>query len=340
MVYCLLVFFVDIGPPGLAYHVVRETRGGSGCGTQLESVQIINNVSGDQGGGVYAYLSSNMSWDSVLVRGNTSASAGGGISVSSSQLDLAHVRVDDNTAGGDGGGILAQNVEVGSEWTNLIVAGDGAGDPADSDDSSRGGGISIDDTLTGGSTGPDITNATIVGNWSTGAGAGITFQGGATSELANVTVTHNTTLYGTEAIAGFKTDNMDGFLPVVLESTCNFALNSGTHPTNNDFEPELGWDDVLQVDPGFLIFAPSLDPTLWDFRIGLSSPLVDAGSGVDPRAAPTPADIGAYGGLHGDAWNLDGDNYNEWRGPGPRPAGAGYDCDDPDATVYPGSGCP
>ncbi|MBC8424246.1 hypothetical protein H8E07_09000 [bacterium] len=50
-----------------------------------------------------------------------------------------------------------------------------------------------------------------------------------------------------------------------------------------------------------------------------------------------------YGGPAADQWDLDGDGYPLWWQPGPydfatHPA-LGRDCDDLDASVYPGSGC-
>ena len=50
-----------------------------------------------------------------------------------------------------------------------------------------------------------------------------------------------------------------------------------------------------------------------------------------------------HGGPNADLWDLDGDVYPLWWMPGPYDAStypaAGWDCDDSDADVYPGSGC-
>ena len=98
----------------------------------------------------------------------------------------------------------------------------------------------------------------------------------------------------------------------------------------------------VSVDPQYLDVTGT-SAALWDLHLGAASPLIDAGSSslLDPDGGPS--DIGAYGGPDADLWDLDGDGYPLWWMPGPYDAstypGLGWDCDDTDATVFPGSGC-
>jgi len=103
-----------------------------------------------------------------------------------------------------------------------------------------------------------------------------------------------------------------------------------------------GSEGNLSVDPQLLDTAVP-DPAAWDLHLGAASPLIDAGDPalLDPDGST--ADMGAYGGPAAGQWDVDGDGYPEWWQPGPYDLvgypGLGWDCDDGDATVFPGQGC-
>lgn len=91
-----------------------------------------------------------------------------------------------------------------------------------------------------------------------------------------------------------------------------------------------GTDGNVSVDPGFYD-AWHLDST---------SALVDAGdpSVLDPDGSAS--DIGAFGGTTASTWDLDDDGVSAWWLPGVYDArSVDLDCDDTDASVYPGAGC-
>ena len=85
----------------------------------------------------------------------------------------------------------------------------------------------------------------------------------------------------------------------------------------------------------------SVDPMLHGYHLAADSPLVDAGDPalLDPDGSPS--DMGAFGGPFADAWDLDGDGWASWWLPGGYDSATspGFDCDDEDPKVYPGSGC-
>ncbi len=87
----------------------------------------------------------------------------------------------------------------------------------------------------------------------------------------------------------------------------------------------------------------SIHPFDWDLHLDPTSPLIDAGmiSIHDPDGSHS--DIGAYGGPNAGRWDLDWDGYPSWWQPGPYDAllypDQGWDCNDLDPDVFPGTGC-
>ena len=103
----------------------------------------------------------------------------------------------------------------------------------------------------------------------------------------------------------------------------------------------VGSNGNVSLPPEFL--ATSGVALGWDLHLGALSLLRGlASSGtIDPDQSP--GDLGVYGGPLADDWDRDGDGYPEWWQPGSYDAtaypAAGWDCDDDDSSVYPGSGC-
>ncbi len=103
---------------------------------------------------------------------------------------------------------------------------------------------------------------------------------------------------------------IEGELPDI-QGTVLYGNAGGDWPYGT---PWLGVDGNTGVEPGFLSWGPTLVPSTWDLRLGPSSPLRDAGVGLDLDGSP--ADIGAFGGpaVHPDHLvDTDADGlYDSW----------------------------
>jgi len=81
----------------------------------------------------------------------------------------------------------------------------------------------------------------------------------------------------------------------------------------------------------------------FDLHLAVDSPLVDAGDPAISDPDGSPADIGPYGGPGAGGYDADLDGYPRWWQPGPYEPGSypalGWDCDDANDGVHPGSGC-
>lgn len=121
-----------------------------------------------------------------------------------------------------------------------------------------------------------------------------------------------------------------------------WSLNTNLDlPLDEDFGPPEFHLDSLSVDPQLMDRTPE-SPADWDLHLRATSPLVDAGNDGQPDPDGGPADIGAYGGQFGHAWDLDGDGSPQpWRPGGWQPGDAalGLDCDDADPQVFGLQGC-
>ena len=121
----------------------------------------------------------------------------------------------------------------------------------------------------------------------------------------------------------------------------NDVYGAGTALFDGLTDP-TGSDGNVSVEPALLDLSSS-DPADWDLHLAADSPLVDAGDSTATDPDGSTADIGAYGGMEAGDRDLDGDGYPEWWQPGPYDAGSypglGWDCDDDDDLLLPGSGC-
>ena len=302
------------------------------------------------GGGIYVEESS-PSFSRLLVHGNTIDGAdyadGGGMALEFATADFTDTVVDDNDVYLYGSGVVFDRVRIGGE-----VGGGGI--------EATGG------TLTGthvrfadnSTIGLEIFSAevtldafTFVGNghpnWD--YGSGLYDRGGSVVTLTNGVFRDNYTALEGEgatswALTNVVIDHHDEFGVWMDTGTATFShcvfWNNGT-----DFAgipSPVGADGNVSADPEFLD-ASTNNPFAWDLHLAGPSPLVDAGDPTVLDPDGSVSDIGAYGGPSADGWDLDGDEYFEWWQPGIYDFGVypgqGWDCDDSDAMVYPGSGC-
>jgi len=303
---------------------------------------------------------------------------GGGVHVWTGEPTLLRVQILDNVAEGWGGGLLiwGHSGPTAVTVSQSIVAGNVSGaDVTTTENVGRGGGVhinaselSMDHTLVYGNDATE-TSAASVATWA----GGLSFDD-ATIVLSRVMVYGNlctASPCGMRLAGGsfdgdrlLVTDNGPSGASVQMDSATDVTftgsiLTGSVGLAGGSPAPSLGWcalwrangdavvgavgvDGNIDADPGWLDAAnPDLD--LRDYHLGASSDLVDAGEVPDVDPDGSPSDIGPYSGPDADGWDLDGDGAPGWWQPGPYDVGSypalGWDCDDRDATVFPGQGC-
>jgi hypothetical protein len=263
------------------------------------------------GGGVLL-VRSDAALENVVVEGNQGGEYGGGLALSDSSATLSHVVVRENASGWDGGGVyLARSTLAASQ---LVLSGNYTGSVLGW--GSSGGVFATDASQL------SLTGALLADNaaWSAAA---LSLED-SEAELVGVVLTGN------------YADDPSG-AAVVLDATSaiSIAYSDAWDNTPADyagFSDPTGADGNLAVDPELLDALGHLAET---------SPLVDGGDPalLDPDGSPP--DIGPFGGPDADGWDLDRDGWPAWWRAGAYDAATSpdADCDDEDASVYPGSGC-
>jgi len=331
-----------------------------------------NEVTGTsgQGAGVYLYAST-VDMSQVMFSANvlyTNSSKGVGLAAVSSTVNLEDVVFkynegrDDNT---HGGGIYASQTDL--TVINGLFEGNYVGN--------YGGAIYLITSSTG-----TLSNVRFVANESRNTNGGAVYAAYSDLYLTNAIFANNyADMYGGGVyFLGINDDDFyldnsvvyaNGPNGLEIYNTAN-AIVSNTVVANNFSEgiyahngsqPAVSYSDVynnpvnydgmvdptgtygnLSVDPLF-VAAYGSDPTGWDFHLDASSPLIDLGNPADSDPDANDCDMGAYGGLGADDWDLDHDGFNEWYAPGSYDyatyPGMGLDCDDLDPYTNPDQGC-
>jgi len=175
-----------------------------------------------------------------------------------------------------------------------------------------------------------LTNLTLADNTAAGEGGGLYLR------YASIPISNS--IFSANAAAEGGSVYADGSTPTV--TYCDAWL--GEPDEYVGFTDPTGADGNLAVDPGFLDLGASraLD---WDLHLATTSALIDAGDPAVHDPDGSTSDMGAFGGAYADLWDLDGDGYPSWWQPGSYDAllypAEGWDCDDTDPWVFPGSGC-
>jgi len=283
---------------------------------------------GDLGGGV-TVEGGGATMTQVLIYGNTS-SAGGGLYVSESELVLDRVVIQGNLADDAGGGIYASDSAI--EALDLELT---------SNHSYTAGGAYLDGSTV------DLTNALVDNNYAAYWVAGL-YVADSTLWLDNVHVYGNQTDWG-----GASGVELHSSTAALVNSTV--AFNFGWHSAHGGVAGAgftFSHSDIYGNTPDnfYGVSDPtgtngnlSVDPDLYHYagHLNTTSPLIDAGDPTILDPDGSPSDIGPFGGPGADDWDSDGDGYFSWWLPGAYdPARSpGTDCNDQDATVYPGAGC-
>jgi hypothetical protein len=312
-----------------------------GVGNQFTRLVVANNTTDgyDGGAGMSGYMADETTIADALFIGNYTFGSGGGLAFSQSDdVVMNNVAFINNEAEGGGGGGLylgTSNLHV----TNGLFAGNlgGAIDLFQA-------GISLSNTsllansvngygaggLYGYNSGIVLENSIIASNSSLGSG-GIEVSG--TLIMTNTIVIDNQgSTYG---------GGLSGYYGQTYELNNNDVY--GNSPDDyHDIDDPTGTNGNISVDPLFLDLS-SPDPLDWDLHLDLTSSLIDAGDPTILDPDGSPSDIGAFGGPNAEFWDLDRDGFPLWWQPGPYDHATypdeGWDCDDMDAAVFPGSGC-
>ena len=264
------------------------------------------------GGGLFVTNAATVTLTASVVSGNAASISGGGIqSDSGSALTLEDSVVRGNEAGFAGGG------EIWNRGGPLTLIRSEVSGNTQTGGASGGGGILH---LSSGSV--TLTNSTISGNASTADGGGIHMVAGTgTVTLLNSTVTGNITAAGQgggiDQTAG-STTLRNSIVALNSPADCQGAVVSFGNNLDRDGSCNL----VVLSD------LAGVDPLL------AGSPAINAGNdGVAPTtdqhglARVGTSDIGAFEFQSADA---DGDGFDDV-------AAGGTDCDDGDASIFPGA---
>jgi Putative metal-binding motif/Right handed beta helix region len=317
--------------PTLEDMVLTENHAYEGGGAYVEDgdptftrVRVVSNgadtpvYDGDTygyGGGLYL-RDSDAILEDVVIEDNDAGWYGGGAYILGGAPVWVHVRVTGNsTHHYDGGGVFAE--ASAPTLVNVSITGNSTGSPWWGDRESRGGGLFLWDASV------ELDHVIIAGNEAThGPGGGIYVDAGSSASLNMTVIAGNTALGDGGGVYGELDAVVFAYSDVWSNSPDDFS--GVTDPT--------GSGGNLSVDPSF-------EDAAW--HLAASSALVDAGDPTSTDPDGSAADIGIFGGADADGWDLDGDGWPAWWLPGRYNAATSpdSDCDDDDATVYPGAGC-
>ncbi len=320
------------GGPAVRDIVVSENEATYGAGAYLNiaSTALSNSVFTDNsalygGGGVYITYAEDLLFEQVEMSGNEVVyGSGGAIYAYSSSVTYSNVALLGNEAYHSGGGIAQVESYSGSTAGSILANVWITGNTAYMD---GGGGLYLD--------GGDMVlqNSGLYGNVSaTSRGGGAVWVYDGTLSMVNVDVSGNSA-----AVSG------GGVLTSGSSPSLSYCNVWNNYPDDYyGMTDPTGTDGNISADPAY-VSTTGTDPSAWDLHLATTSTLIDAGdpSLTDPDGSTS--DIGAYGGTGAELWDLDGDGYPAWWQPGAYDSSTypalGWDCDDSDADVYPGSGC-
>jgi MYXO-CTERM domain-containing protein len=312
-----------------------ETGGGvyaSASDVFLTSSTVTTNVGTAGGGGLYATAASMVQLYAVLLDANDAefgaggllsdssatgvyadatrniaTSAGGGWYVDESDLSLTTSTLADNVAETSNGGGIAFDTATG--MLDAVIFSNNTG--------YSGGGIHLNSGSVG-----TFTHLTMVENASSGSAGGVRVSDGGTLSLVNSIVAYSSEGSGVSAGSGAS---------VTLRYDDFWTNASG--PTSGGLADPTGSNGNIAENPLFVSFAQDGLSTD-DLHLSAGSPCIDAGDPSTFDADGSRADMGAYGGANGSAWDDVDADVDGW-------STAEGDCDDADGSVFPGApdGC-
>ncbi len=256
---------------------------GADAAPTLAQGQIIDNTAG-RGAGFHAD-SATPEFVNCYIAANSATGDGGGGYLKATDATFLLVIVEQNTAANFGGGLALNAADP--VMTNVVIAQNTA---------PHGAGLHVSGSS------PSIRNGLIIENEAEGDGGGIYLVEAASAPLIENTI-----------IAYNSVDNL--FDHPQYSSTPSLAYTilynpAGTSNHNLDAPGTTVWD----LEPGFLEYDPEGRPSNWHLTIGGNA--VDRGAPDTLDLDGSPADLGAFGGPDGGAWDLDRDGLPTYFWPG------------------------
>ncbi len=229
---------------------------------RIEECSILNNTAGLGGGGIHVEQESNMVMvDSIIANNQVigESSAGGGVLVSTSSVQIHGCIIVGNSAERSGGGLLLGGSGRSALLSSSLIANNWSGD--------NGGGVyPISNSTT-------IANCTIVDNVAQNFGGGI-FSAGSEVSIAN------TVLWGDHAVLGQEIYARSGGSPTG-PSIVNLSYDNIDGGMDSVF---VEGASTVEWGPGNLDLDPLFaNPDNGDYRLLTGSPCIDA---ADNTAVP------------------------------------------------------
>jgi predicted outer membrane repeat protein len=272
--------------------------------------------------------------DSTFSNNQATAGSCGAAALSGSSYTTTGNSFTDNSASEHGGGVCLYTATVAGEFSGNRICGNSAG--------SYGGGIYLYGRTSGvldftnneilineaGTTGGgvhiwaygpvDLTNNSLLGNGAAGSGGHLYIEG---SWAGSTSLVNNLFAYASDGY-GADADSSGA-------STTVFSYNAWYDNVSDHITSALDpmWVSAfgnIEVDPDIPGYTGSCSD---DLQPTSGSPLIDAGNPTVTDPDGTRSDIGASGGPAAPVYDSDADGWSTASG----------DCDDSDASVYPGA---
>ena len=256
---------------------------------------LTSSSAGNQYGSMYVY-NTGASFDEISVSANEGYDGynvwSSGVTEYYSTANWTHARVDGNIA--DTYYVDAVGLRLmysASDWTNATIAGN----RAIATYTALASGVFVDRGSAAVFTNVDVVKNEVDGSgtasvWTSGFGE---YRNGSTITLRNVNVSGNSVGSGTTIYSGGVYST--GYVSITYSNVYGNSVADYYGMSN-----PTGTNGNLSAEPDHA-YTSGADPAVWDFTLGWTSVLIDAGSTTILDGDGSPSDIGSMGGP-GGAW--------------------------------------